>query len=224
MSEEALLRELRSLRILVVHPIGSENDELIQQLRRIGCKVHIEWPKPICIGPGYGAVFWLIGEGEDGQALGFSRPEVPLIAITQFESPTVIRAALESGATGIINKPIRPNGILTSLIMARSIHRYEVNQEKKIAKLKDSLRSRQLIDRAVRTLSELKTIGIDDAYEMIRQQATNKRVSMSVIAEAILNASGLLAVSPNAKITQPHASNEPANLFPVGVRGVAAKR
>ena len=209
MSEEALLRELRSLRILVVHPIGSENDELIQQLRRIGCKVHIEWPKPICIGPGYGAVFWLIGEGEDGQALGFSRPEVPLIAITQFESPTVIRAALESGATGIINKPIRPNGILTSLIMARSIHRYEVNQE---------------IDRAVRTLSELKTIGIDDAYEMIRQQATNKRVSMSVIAEAILNASGLLAVSPNAKITQPHASNEPANLFPVGVRGVAAKR
>ncbi|MCG3770187.1 MAG: Aliphatic amidase regulator [Nitrosomonadaceae bacterium] len=224
MSGEALLRELRSLRILIVHPIGSERDELIQQLKRIGCQVHIEWPKPSFIGPGYGAVFCLIDEGMDGQALGFTRPEVPLIAIMQFESPTVIRAVLESGATGIINKPIRPNGILTALIMARSIHRYEANQEKKIAKLKDSLKSRQLIDRAVQTLSELKTIGIDEAYELIRQQATSKRVSMSVIAEAILNAGGLLAASPSTKSNRPHVSNEPASLFPVGVRGDATKR
>lgn len=194
MSGEALLREIRSLRVLVAHPPGSERDELVAQLKRIGCQVAVDWPAPAVLSPEFAAVFCLVDERAFGQIAWFRRqPPVPVIAIMQFESPTVIRAVIESGATGIINKPIRPFGILSALIMARSIHRYEFSQDAKIAKLKETLRSRQIIDRAVRTLCQLKDIGEEDAYETIRQQATNKRLPMGVIADSILNASSILA-------------------------------
>jgi AmiR/NasT family two-component response regulator len=77
--------------------------------------------------------------------------------------------------------------------MSRAIHRYEASQELKINKLKETLRSRRLVERAVRTLSSLKQIAEDEAYDLIRQQSTSKRVSMAAIAESIIHASELFA-------------------------------
>lgn len=192
---EALLRELRSLRVLVIHPSDTERSELVNQLKRIGCMVSVEWPMPTTIAPEIDTIFCLV-EDASIEALPWVRPHlpIPVVAIIQFEHPTVIRSVLEIGVTGFIGKPIRTFGVLTALIMARSIHRYERIQSAKIAKLKESLKSQRIIAQAVQTLCKTGDIGEEEAYELLRKQATNKRLSMLVISESIINASELLTL------------------------------
>ena len=39
-----LLRDLRSLRVVVFHPSDQDGEEIIRQLQRIGCQVKAFWP------------------------------------------------------------------------------------------------------------------------------------------------------------------------------------
>jgi AmiR/NasT family two-component response regulator len=41
-----ILRDLRGLRVLVVHPPDNERVRLVEHLRRIGCMVEMQWPVP----------------------------------------------------------------------------------------------------------------------------------------------------------------------------------
>ena len=43
-----ILRDLRGLRVLVVHPPDNERVRLVEHLRRIGCMVETQWPVPDC--------------------------------------------------------------------------------------------------------------------------------------------------------------------------------
>ena len=43
-----ILRDLRGLRVQVVHPPDSERVSLVEHLRRIGCMVETQWPVPEC--------------------------------------------------------------------------------------------------------------------------------------------------------------------------------
>ena len=41
-----ILRDLRGLRVQVVHPPDKERVSLVEHLRRIGCMVDAQWPVP----------------------------------------------------------------------------------------------------------------------------------------------------------------------------------
>ena len=41
-----ILRDLRGLRVHVVHPPDTERTKLVEHLRRIGCMVETQWPVP----------------------------------------------------------------------------------------------------------------------------------------------------------------------------------
>ncbi len=43
-----ILRDLRGLRVQVVHPPDNERVRLVEHLRRIGCMVETQWPVPDC--------------------------------------------------------------------------------------------------------------------------------------------------------------------------------
>ena len=43
-----ILRDLRGLRVQVVHPPDNERVRLVEHLRRIGCMVEMQWPVPEC--------------------------------------------------------------------------------------------------------------------------------------------------------------------------------
>jgi AmiR/NasT family two-component response regulator len=40
----AILRDLRSLKVVLIHPQDQDGDELLAQLDRIGCDVEVYWP------------------------------------------------------------------------------------------------------------------------------------------------------------------------------------
>jgi AmiR/NasT family two-component response regulator len=184
-----LIEDLRGARVLVIHPRDAESEALIDQLRRIGCNVKGVWPPPLTIPHDIDTVFQLFETSED-TVFPTSSNEHPLtlVAIVDYENPTILKRLLDSNAHGVVNKPIRSFGILSSLVLARSLRGYTRRLEGKVQKLEETLKARRDVDKAVKILVGLKKVSEFEAYELIRQQATQRRVAMADIAVSIINA------------------------------------
>jgi AmiR/NasT family two-component response regulator len=188
-----LIEDLRGARVLVVHPRDAEGDALIDQLKRIGCNVRGIWPPPAELPRDVDTVFHLVEAAETPGFTASATEDGPtFVAIVDYENPTVLKRLLDSNAHGVVNKPIRPFGILSSLVLARSVHGYTRRLESKVEKLEETLKARRDVDKAVKILVALKQIGETEAYELIRQQATQKRLSMAQIATTIIDAREVL--------------------------------
>ncbi len=186
-SERALIDQLRSTRVLVVHPEDQDGEVLVRQLHRIGCQVRTVWPPPTHLPEDLDAVFLLV-ERSGSEVLpwraGASDP--PLIAVVEYENPTLLKGLLDSGAVAVVNKPIRATGLLSTLVLARALGAYDRRMQVKIRKLEDQLRSRREIERATRLVMQLKGLNETDAYELMRSQATRARLSLGEVAARIL--------------------------------------
>jgi two-component system, response regulator PdtaR len=184
-----LIDDLRGARVLVVHPRDTQGDALIDQLKRIGCNVRGMWPPPSEMPRDVDTVFHVVEAAETPAFTASATDDGPtFVAIIDYENPTVLKRLLDSNAHGVVNKPIRPYGILSSLVLARSVHGYTRRLEGKVQKLEETLKARRDVDKAVKILVALKRIGETEAYELIRQQATQKRLSMAEIAATIVGA------------------------------------
>jgi AmiR/NasT family two-component response regulator len=187
-----LIEDLRGARVLVIHPRDSEGEALIDQLKRIGCNVRGVWPPPAAIPHDIDTVFQLVETSEDTLFAAADDHPLTLIAIVDYENPTILKRLLDSNAHGVVNKPIRSFGILSSLVLARSLRGYTRRLEGKVQKLEETLKARRDVDKAVKILVGLKKIGEFEAYELIRQQATTRRLTMAEIAVSIINAQEML--------------------------------
>jgi AmiR/NasT family two-component response regulator len=184
-----LIEELRGARVLVIHPRDAEGEALIDQLKRIGCNVRGVWPPPASIPQDIDTVFQFVDGAEEAVFPATSNEHAPtLVAIVDYENPTILKQLLDSNAHGVVNKPIRSFGILSSLVLARSLRGYTRRLEGKVAKLEETLKARRDVDKAVKILVGLKKISEFEAYELIRQQATQKRLTMAEIAASIIDA------------------------------------
>jgi len=195
-----LLQSLKGLRIQVLHPPDAEGKVLIEQLNRIGCTCEATWPLPEEINPAGSVVIIAIEPSHREQILKLFRPVEPLdpalLAVISFEDPSTVQIVLECGALGVIERPIRPFGLLTNLMITRSIWLERQNASKRIRKLERRVRSSKQILRAKEILMQTREMTEDAAYECIRQQAMAKRISMDELADAIIAAHTLLTNNP----------------------------
>ena len=195
-----ILRDLRGLRVLVVHPPDNERVRLVEHLRRIGCMVETQWPVPETwsgSSAGNSDVMLLAVEHDvraDIQRLLKSTdgPRPTLIAVVGYEDPSTLQLVLEAGAVAVIERPIRPFGLLTNLTIARSIWLEKRETEKRIRKLERKLSGLQRIQKAKSILMDGQGLSEVEAYESIRRQAMAKRLSMDDMAAAIIHANELL--------------------------------
>src|SRR5712691_7988495 len=74
-------------------------------------------------------------------------PRPTLIAVVGYEDPSTLQLVLEAGAVAVIERPIRPFGLLTNLTIARSIWLEKRETEKRIRKLERKLSGLQRIQR-----------------------------------------------------------------------------
>jgi two-component system, response regulator PdtaR len=189
-----LIEELCGARVLVVHPRDAEGDALLDQLKRIGCNVRGIWPPPVELPNDVDTVFHLVETAETPAFIASASEGGPtFVAIVDYENPTVLRRLLDSNAHGVINKPIRPFGILSSLVLARSMRGYTRRLESKVQKLEETLKARRDVDKAVKILVTLKRVSEAEAYDLIRSQATQKRLSMAEVATTIIGAQDVMA-------------------------------
>jgi AmiR/NasT family two-component response regulator len=195
-----ILRDLRGLRVQVIHPPDSEGVELVEHLRRIGCTVEAQWPIPDAFAPTADVVLLTIDYESRNEILKLLRSQheqnPTLVAVVGYENPSTLQLVLESGALAVIERPIRPFGLLTNLMMARNLWTERRETAKRLRKVERKLSGIQNIQKAKSILMEKQALSEESAYQALRQQAMAKRITMEDMAIAIINANELLQSRP----------------------------
>ncbi len=194
-STTTLLRNLRSLRVMVFHPKDSDGEMLAQQLQRIGCKVLTIWPPLQELPDTVDVVFCAVRPDHEAIRCSWMSedPPVPVIAVVNYENPTIIDAALRIGARAVMLSPVRSAGILSSLAMAQHTHVELREARRRVTRLEQKLLCANQISEAKAILIRTRNVSDEEAYRIIREQAMSKRLATEDIARAIIHADGILS-------------------------------
>lgn len=193
----ALLKDLRDLSVMVIHPPNADGDSLVGHLKRIGCRVDPRWPVPDELPDGIDILFTAIDRDVHKKIKSLLRRTDELkpavIAVVNYENPATLQLVLETEALAVIGTPIRPFGLLTNLVISRNLWLNNKVLNERLKKLESKLAGQKRIAKAKSILMETQNISEQEAYKSIRAQAMAKRVSMEQIATAIINANELLS-------------------------------
>ena len=191
-----ILRDLRGLRVEVIHPPDGEGVSLVEHLQRIGCAVSTAWPVPESIAATADIVLLAIDHDsrEPLRRLFRNQDRIAptLIGIVGYENPSILQLVLETGAHAVIERPVRAFGLLTQLAVARNLWSQQQDSLRRMQKLERKLTGIQKIQRAKSILIAGHGLTEELAYQSIRKQAMSKRISMEEMADAIINANELL--------------------------------
>jgi AmiR/NasT family two-component response regulator len=191
---KGLLRTLRELHVLVIHPPDRDGEELVRQLKRIGCQTDSQWPHPARINPAVEVVFLLMDRSMPPRDFGGDDAEpFALIGIIDYEDPAVLDRMIDDRVRGVLTKPIRAFGVLSTLVTARAGHRQATRMGQRLRKLEDTIRARREIERSIRILMEAQGLSEADAYRLLQQKAMQQQQPLGAVAAKIVSAHAVLA-------------------------------
>lgn len=186
---------LRGLRALVLHPRDGDGDVIIRNLQRLNCQVQNIWHPGLQLVDQFDAVFF--SASEDGYrhvATYMDRSEVAFIAIVESDFAAVDELLAECSPHASLCKPVRPADVLTSLLLARSLLRYENRLLTKVRKLEETLKSVRTVEKAKSILMATRNLSEKEAYELLRKSAMNRRVPIGRVASAVVQANDILSI------------------------------
>lgn len=184
-----LYEDLRSICVAVIYPPGEDRDIVVQQLQRIGCRLKIVWPFPAEPPRDADVIFFSVSQELEGNSTwAASAVHAALVALSDYESPTTLKLLLDTHAHGVLTKPFRSSGVLSTLVLARSSKGFQERQQSKIDKLETTMKSRRQIEKAIRMLAEHQHLTEAQAYEHMRSRATSLRVSVAEVAAMLIEA------------------------------------
>lgn len=201
------VKELRTLRIAVVHPDDSDGRQLAQQLQRIGCQVQAFWPPVQTLPEGIDVAFVAVRPDMIGQRFEWTRSECApaIVAVVTYENPTIVDAVLELGARAVLPSPVRSFGLLSVLVVVREAHKENRSLGRRLRKVEAKLLGVRSIADAKAILMKAHDVSESEAYDLIRDQAMSKRTTTEEIAAAIVNANEILSLG--AKISERRGSS-----------------
>ena len=196
-----VLRDLRSLRVLLVHPDDQDGQELIAQLQRIGCQVKALWPPAEKLPDEADLIFLAMRPEFLSMDLPWVRRDdvPPIIAVVNYENPTTIEAVLRINATAVVASPVKSFGLLTAVVLARHLAEGRRSREHYVARLEERLSGLRKIAKAKAILMNTRGLSEEDAYKLIREQAMSKRVTTEEISDAVIKANEILGFETKAK-------------------------
>lgn len=191
--DQNLLRRIRRMRVLVIHPNDEERRMLLAHLKRIGCQVESMWPAPESLPDHVEVVLFLLIRLNDNNTLSWLAEEnaIARIAIISFETPEILTQLERLNVHGVLSKPIRIFGVLAALTTAIGLARHEARLKRRIQSLDETLKARRKIEQAVKIISETKSISEEEAYKRLRDKSQNSQTTIANIAEAIIAASDI---------------------------------
>lgn len=191
-----LLKELRSVRVVVFHPEDQDGQELLAQLQRIGCQTKAFWPPLEKLPPDTDLVFFSI----QPEILSMDLPWVsrtdspPIVPVVTYENPVIVEALLKLNAFAVITSPVRSFGVLTAIVVSVNQAQRARERENYIARLERRLAALRKVNKAKAILMNTRKLSEEDAYKAIRDQAMTKRVTAEEIADAVIRANELLGL------------------------------
>ena len=190
------LKELRELKIAVIHPDDADGMQLTQQLQRIGCQVQAFWPPVQVLPAGIDIAFMAVRPDIIGLRFEWTqREDAPtVIAVVTYENPTIVDAVLALGAQAVLPSPVRSFGLLTALVLARETHKENRSLTRRLRKVEAKLLGARHLADAKAVMMKTHDISETQAYDLIREQAMSKRTTMEEIAAMIVHASEVLSL------------------------------
>jgi len=195
------LKELRLLKIAVIHPDDNDGRQLTQQLQRIGCQVQAFWPPVQVLPEGIDVAFMAVQPDFINMRFEWTKSEdaPAIIAVVTYENPTIIEAVLEIGAKAVLPSPVRSFGLFSALVVAREAHKEARSLAKRLRKVEAKLLGQRRIAEAKAILMKTHDVSEGQAYDLIRDQAMSKRTTTEEIATAIVNANEILSLGMRPK-------------------------
>ncbi|XAH25889.1 ANTAR domain-containing protein [Xylophilus sp. GW821-FHT01B05] len=185
-----LLHELNGLRVAVLHPLDAEGRVLISHLQRIGSVVTQHWPPPAVLDAEFDVVILAIelDQRQRMAELVASRNELspPLIGIVGYENPSMLQLVLESGAVSVIERPLKPFGLLTQLLMARTLWRQRAAALAQIRKLEGRFATVSKVTMAKTLMIAREGLTEREAHRKIQRLAMAGRTTVEEIAESVI--------------------------------------
>lgn len=190
------LKELRELKIAVIHPDDADGMQLTQQLQRIGCQVQAFWPPVQVLPAGIDIAFMAVRPDIIGLRFEWTqREDAPtVIAVVTYENPTIVDAVLALGAQAVLPSPVRSFGLLTALVLARETHKENLFLTRRLRKVEAKLLGARHLADAKAVMMKTHDISEAQAYDLIREQAMSKRTTVEEIAAMIVHASEVLSL------------------------------
>ncbi|KKM10193.1 Fis family transcriptional regulator [Clostridiales bacterium PH28_bin88] len=110
----------------------------------------------------------------------------PIILLTSTWQKELVQKAKEFWVLSFVVKPISDTILLPAVESALATFHRVRNLEKEVAKLKDTLESRKLVEKAKGILMQNLGLSEAQAFRRIQQQSMNKSMTMKAVAEAII--------------------------------------
>lgn len=133
---------------------------------------------------------------------------LPIVLVIGEIEPVFVDRADALGVSGYIVKPASQIGIQCALVIARSRFRQLRQLQQEIVVLKNTIRSRKLIEQAKGLLMEREGITEAEAFRKIQSMSRNQNIPMAALSEAFIMTDKLTtkAKKPRQPSAQPHAS------------------
>jgi len=180
----------RGWQVVVLHREDAGMHRLARQLERFGVTCHFAWPRLESLDPAVKAVFFDGDSGFDGLFPWPSgQPPVPLIALMRSEAPGRLEWVLAQGIASHLIKPVQSTGVYSALVLASHSFAQRQEQEARLAALKQRLKLRPEVVRAVLAVMRLGEIDEDKAFACIRAAAMERRITVEAFCAAADEAS-----------------------------------
>ena len=179
---------VRGLRVAVIGCDDRDAGHLEQQFRRLGVlgEFHADLPAD-----GLDGVDMVLFDGDNTTLSHPDRvlnwPALPRIVLTGVETPSRLQWIIDQHISAYLRKPVRFDGVMTALSLARSFWERDAALLDRIQRLEERLKIRRFLFSAQLLVMREFALGEDDAYALLRslamrQQKTVEHFSLDLLA------------------------------------------
>lgn len=187
------VQRLSNLNVAVIAESTEDCDRLLRELQRLHCNVRHIWPMPPQLPSQYDMIFCMLMENLPQRIPWIpGEPEAALAVIDSGEGELDLKLIHNCAAHGVLHYPVTPRSAQACLALAHGHYLYEKRLRGRIDKLDENLRSMRAVERAKALLIRMKDVTEEEAYNYLRRQAMERRVTIGVVANAIIDSHELL--------------------------------
>jgi AmiR/NasT family two-component response regulator len=189
------LPNFRGCCALVLHRSDANSATLIRQLESLGLEVEVRWPADAVRADGFDVAFFDADLGYDGLFSWPSDcPPIPLVAMMGSEAPGRIEWTLAQAPSAYLTKPIGSTGVFSALAIAFHTFQTQGQLNETVADLTRRVKDRPALFKALLIVMERFGIGDAEAYQLLRSESMNRRISIEDLSQ-------MIAVKPEATVS-----------------------
>ncbi|MGC4935782.1 ANTAR domain-containing response regulator [Gordonia sp. DT30] len=131
-----------------------------------------------------------VRDGIDAAAEIASKRLAPVVMLTAFSQRDFIDKAREAGAMAYLVKPFTKADLVPAIEVAVSRYQELRQLEGEVASMADRLETRKLVERAKGLLMEKQSLSEPEAFKWIQRAAMDRRTTMKVVAQVVVETLG----------------------------------